>query len=375
MNKKDNHPLIVFSISLKSYILISIALIALIVSLYICTKPMIAELAYRKAYFISEYSLKQPKYFSRYKYAIEEYEKASRHYPWETHYTVMMNKDIERYLAVMKDSNEKLKLINKALNSYATVQQLDPVNPWYYSRISALQNRLAFELRDSQPKLAKNILKDASENTRKAAQIDYENPIFLENYANFLDFNKRYTEALYYYKKCTEIDKNYFNSNMKMASIYISLKHYELALNAYKNAKKTIVSYLRLPKSHKLYKKAVKYKDINYKILKLLIKMKDYNQALAYFNDHNKDDHTTIKFSGLGGYLFYLLNDYRKSYILLDYFYNNTEDNIYIQLYTDLLVQVNSKDKIIKKLSRILNFKSISEENKKYVQSKLNAYK
>ncbi len=372
MNAKSKN--LNFALSLKSIIFLLIALVAAIITLYICIKPVISELAYRKAYFISEYSLKQKKYFSRYKYAIEEYEKATRNYPWETHYTVMMNKDIERYLNVIEDPNEKLGLINKALSSYSVVQQLDPVNPWYFSRISALQNRLAFQLRDEQPQFAKETIKKASINTRKAAQIDYENPIFLENYANLLNFNKRYTEALYYYKKCTQIDKNYYTAYMKMADIYISLKHYDLALSALENAQNRIVKNLKLPKTHKIYKKSEKFKDINYQILKLLIKMKDLDKALIYFNDHHKDPHTTIKFSGLGGYLFYLLDDYRKSYILLDYFYSRSEDDIYVQLYTDLLLQVNSDDQIIEKLSRILTFKTLSADNKAYVLNKLSHY-
>ena len=90
---------ILFSLSTQSYILILIALVALIVSFSVIIKPMISELAYREAYVESEKAIKLQKYFNRrYKFAIEEYEKAAFYYPWESHYTVMMNKDIERYI-------------------------------------------------------------------------------------------------------------------------------------------------------------------------------------------------------------------------------------------------------------------------------------
>ena len=96
-------------------------------------------------------------------------------------------------------------IIQKALLQYSYVQELDNVNPWYYSRIAALQNRMGFLIRDTQPQLEKEYILKASLNTRKASQIDYENPIFLENYANLLHFNKRYTEALYYYKNVLKL--------------------------------------------------------------------------------------------------------------------------------------------------------------------------
>ena len=366
---------ILFSLSIQSYILILIALVALIVSFSVIIKPIISELAYREAYVESEKAIKLQKYFNRrYKFAIEEYEKAAFYYPWESHYTVMMNKDIERYLNYIKKPEEKIELIQKALLQYSYVQELDNINPWYYSRIAALQNRMGFLIRDTQPQLGKEYILKASLNTRKASQIDYENPIFLENYANLLHFNKRYTEALYYYKKCTEIDKSYINSYMKMASIYTSLKHYDLALDAYQKADKTITRYLKYNKESKIYKKASKYKDINYQILKLLIKMKQYEQALDFFNNNQKDPHTTIKFSGIAGYMFYKLNDYRKSYITLDYYYSKTEDNLYVQLYTDLLIQTNPKEKIIEKLSRLLSFETLSDDNRNYVKTILANY-
>ena len=102
--------------------------------------------------------------------------------------------------------------------------------------------------------------------------------------------------------------------------------------------------------------------------------MKQYEQALDFFNNNHKDPHTTIKFSGIAGYMFYKLNDYRKSYITLDYYYSKTEDNLYVQLYTDLLIQTNPKEKIIEKLSRLLSFETLSDDNRNYVKTILANY-
>ena len=55
---------ILFSLSIQSYILILIALVALI-AFSVIIKPIISELAYREAYVESEKAIKLQKYFNR----------------------------------------------------------------------------------------------------------------------------------------------------------------------------------------------------------------------------------------------------------------------------------------------------------------------
>ena len=107
--------------------------------------------------------------------AIEEYKKAADLYPWETHYTVMMNRDIERFIPHVKDKDSKITLLKSALEHYRHVQQIDPINPWYYSRMSNLQSKLAMLIRDRDINESRSLLLNALSNTRKASQIDFEN--------------------------------------------------------------------------------------------------------------------------------------------------------------------------------------------------------
>ena len=363
---------ITLKLTLKSYVLIALAFVASCITIFICFKPVISELAYRQAYFNSEFALKKPQYFYRYKYAIDEYEKATKHYPWEAQYAVMMNRDIERFLPLIKDKNEQIRVLNKAIKSYQIIQQLDPVNPWYYSRVSALQNRLAYVVKDEAPTLSRNLIKESSDNTRKASQSDFENPIFLENYANLLFFNQRITESLYYYQRCVEIDQRYFTSFMKMADIYRRLRYYDLALDALKKAQPFIFKALNSNKQSSNYFKAQNHNTINSDILELLIQTQNYDDALTFYNDFKSHQHTTIKFTGLAGYLFFKRENYFQSYKLLDYFYTESQDNTYIQLYVDLLVQVNPPD-VTNKLEKLLSFNTLTTKDKLYLTKKLNA--
>ena len=150
--------------------LLIITFIAGVYTIHICIKPF-AERHYRDAYFYKSQALQQKHLFPRYKFAIEEYESAISLFPWETQYSVMLARDMETFIKRIKNPILRVELIQKALDQYTVIQQVDNINPWYYTRVASLQNLLAYELKETDSDEARNCLIQSSENKKTSNRL------------------------------------------------------------------------------------------------------------------------------------------------------------------------------------------------------------
>ena len=97
-----------YSYSKSSIITLFVYSIVAIFMGTICFFPLISELSYRNAHMLStEASLHNFRYIHRFTYAFEEFERAIRFFPWESHYAMEYIKELNTYTS--KQTNIKAK--------------------------------------------------------------------------------------------------------------------------------------------------------------------------------------------------------------------------------------------------------------------------
>ena len=265
------------SFSKKSLLVLGLYGLLLAVSIPLCIFPLLAELNYRKAYlFSNEGQIHNYKYIHRFKFAFDAYEKAITYFPWENQYIMEYVKDLEKYTKRINDKNEKIALYKKIDSLLNRLMYVDPINPWYKSKATAINFEL-FRLTKNTDYIKRSVFMN-----RQAAYTDYENPIFLLNYASLLHQNKHFSEAYYYYKKSLDIDsKRYDQAHINIAQIHRRYGHNELALEAYMAAKEL----------------SPKKGNLDSTILLFLIEIKAFDKAEAYIKEYdilNSDNPTAL---------------------------------------------------------------------------------
>ncbi len=367
-----------FNLPLKQVFLIMFLLVIVIFSGITCFNMFLAERNYREAFYASTRSLKIPRYFDRYVYALEYYDEAAELFPFEMHYNVMQGRDIEKFINRIKDPNKKIELTQKAIRLYEDIQHIDDINPWYFSRLSMLYTRLGILSREYAPDQAKEYYQKAFLNAHKAAQIDFENPIFLSNYGNLLVQSRKFTEALYYFKKSVHIDDRLFDIHFQLGKLYSSLGYFDLATDHFLTTKEYV--FKNLERNTRLTQKAQAYKNINNYILKALIQDKKFDKAVMYFEQHLSDKYNDHDIYSLGGYIYHLTNQYRESYNYFDFYYQTGENPIYISIYVQTmkgLVQANVLDanQVIPKIEQLLLIPNLSDKLITYLNQSLDSFK
>ncbi len=283
-------------LSVRSYCILFVYILFAAISFYICLLPLFAELAYRKAHLYSnEAKAFNYKYISRYPYAFSEFKKAIRLFPFETHYSMEYLKELENFSSKVKQTPIKIKALKEILEILNFMQYIDPINPWFHSRRSIVSTKLHSLTQDPA------FLTESIYRNKISAFIDYENPIFLLNYANLLHSNNRYSESFYYYKKALSIDSRFPESHFNLAHLYYkfnklddSIRHYNIVkkLNPnFRNIDAVIIKHYiaigDLKKGHSYILKHELYHSKNIRTLESILffyfQKKNYNTVLSYF--------------------------------------------------------------------------------------------
>lgn len=169
----------------------------------------------------------------RYRYAIEEFEQAVSYAPWESQYWMALGRSYESAAEKETTVYEKRRLYGEALRAYEETLELDERNPWHHSRLGSVYLSLANIATD--PKEAEADLQKAEMYTRKAAEVDSQNPLFQLNLAYFLHRLGRFDEALRYYEKTLSYDDRFAEAYYNMADIYRRRGATDNMLQAYLN--------------------------------------------------------------------------------------------------------------------------------------------
>jgi tetratricopeptide (TPR) repeat protein len=280
-----------------------IALYTLILSIVVplCLFPLLAELHYRKAYLYSnEGTIYNFRFIHRFEYAFQEYEKAITYFPWENQYIMEYVKDLDSYAKRITNQEEQLAIYTKITTLLDRLIFIDPYNPWYRSKYTTISFDLYRLTKDT------NYIKNSIEQNRIAAFLDYENPIFLLNYASILHQNRYYSEAFYYYKKTIDIDqKRYPQAFINIAELYRRFGHNDLAYEHYIKARDIQLNN-NVPINEKL----------DSTIILFLIEEKDFKQAATFINDYRlieSDNPYTLA----GTAIFYYTQNYYTTAIAL----------------------------------------------------------
>lgn len=324
---KDTSPKIKL-ISKRSIAIISVYSVIAIIMGIICFLPLISELSYRKAYILStEAKIQNFKYKNRFLYSFYEFEKAIKLFPWESHYVIEYIKELEVYALNINDPKIKLKGFKRILLLLDRIQLIDKINPWFHSKRASTLFYLYQATKDKQ------YLLDSFESSRLACFNDYENPIFMINYANILHRSNKLSEAYYYYKKSLEVDDRFAESYFNLADIYTRLNKKPLALN----------SYLKTKELNK------DFNNIDAIILRTYISLNELKKGESYINN----------------YQLFLSKDLKLiETIVIFYFIQNKYDTA-ISYYKKYLVYSKQPRYLIKEKLNQIYFDSLIKTNKK----------
>jgi len=221
------------SLSIKSWVLIIALGLSTLFLLVKAVDPFIAERHYREAYHLNfkAKALVNAKDFikasSYFEFALDEYNNAIHHAPWETQYRVQKGRLLEEYMRIVKNPEKKWALILETEKLYETIIDMDPRNPWYRNRLAVINLLKQKETEDPiYEKKAENLIRTASE-------LDPQNPLFQINYGSFLHRSGRYDEAISYYERVIDIDYEIGEAYYNLADIAKKRGNLELALRYY----------------------------------------------------------------------------------------------------------------------------------------------
>ncbi|MBI59584.1 hypothetical protein CL657_00020 [bacterium] len=319
------------NLSKKSYLIIGTYAFLAITMAIISFFPFISEVSYRKGFFLAEQGkIQNHKYINRFKYSFHEYEKAIRFFPYESHYASEYIKSLDYYSDNTKNKTEKIFFLEKAISIMSYMQIIDTINPWYHARLSALYLKLFFHKKNP------SLVQKSTFHARQALLSDYENPIFILNYANILQRNKRFSEAFYYYQKAIRIDDSIADAHFNLAHIYSSFSKFKYALNSYLKAKSL--------------NKDFKYIDAvivqTYMLLEEFEKAEQYIKVYELF--YSKEDKTLemISLFYQKQNKFFLSLSYLDLYFTLPQFESNPPDIVFYNRYIKLLNDTHQNHKI-----------------------------
>ena len=355
---------------LSSVLIIFLFLTFAIISAIICFKPLRAEYHFRNAYMNGVYVFSNPKRFSsRFQFVREEYQKAIDLFPWETHYRVNLAKDLERFARIVKDPQQIEAIYREIIDHYDVIQTFDPYNPWYFSRKAIAQATLAKQIRNKDVEQSNSLLRKSIQNTKKAAQIDYENPIFLSNYANILYQNGRLNEPIYYYEKSLSIDPSLPAPYFQLGNLYSSLGEYDQALKSFLSLRQIVIKRLA-SKNTATIQSVTRYQTINSYILNCFIMMEDYAASQPLISELSNDLFNDNEFNNIAGFLTYQTKKYEKSYQFLHeyYFQKKGQNTANLAIYLELMLKLEKQTNIKNQLAQLLTL-DLSEEQKSKIRA------
>ncbi len=334
----------------KTFIIIGCYSIAAIFMGIICFFPLISELSYRNAYFLAaQGQMKNFRYLNRFKYSFEEYEKAIRYFPLESHYASEYIKSLDIYISKLTSKEEKISYLKKAVNLMTYIQTIDKINPWYHARIAALYVQLYIHTKDQ------SYIQKSTFHSRQALLSDYENPIFILNYANILQRNKRFSEANYYYSKVINTDNRIPEAHYNIANTHTKFNNFPSALNSYLIAKSLNANF----------------RYIDAVIIQTYMFIKEYKKAEQYINlydlFYSKEDKTLdiISYFYLVQEKFLLTLSYLDLYLQLPQFQSSSPSNHIFKRYITCL----KKSKQIDKIPSFIASQLQKHPNNAYLQS------
>ncbi|RAP39181.1 hypothetical protein DID80_00015 [Candidatus Marinamargulisbacteria bacterium SCGC AAA071-K20] len=220
-------------------------------------KPFQAELHFRDGFNLGA--------SKRFKYAIEELEKAKSYAPWETHYQIQLAKYYEEFALTQSNPSEKIRLLKKAESTYKHIIVLDKQNPWYRNRLAMTYNRL----KEAEPQHATKYAALSGENIKLGAMLDKQNPLFQLNYASHLHKLNRLEDAKIYYKKVIDYDNRFGEAYYNLADIYRQEKKLDKTLYYYKE----------------LYRTNPKFKNINLALASTHIILGNKDEAIVHLEN------------------------------------------------------------------------------------------
>lgn len=152
----------------------------------------------------------------RYKFAIEELETAIRYAPWESHYMVQLGRTYEEYAKIQPTNKRKIAYWLKLIELYNHMLTLDDRNPWFQNRLAIAYEELRRLVPDKEAEYGELV----HYHTKKAADLDFKNPLFQLNYASYLHRNEQYDEAIAYYERVISYDERMVAARYNLADIY-----------------------------------------------------------------------------------------------------------------------------------------------------------
>jgi len=222
---KSNPSSFTANLSPESWLVVFAYLVISGVCLWQFLLPYYAERHYRDGYNFSV--------LKRNRYAIEELEMAVNDAPWETQYQVELGRIYEAYAEEQPTPRQALEYLNKAETLYLRMIYLDQLNPWFQNRLAIIYVRKSELI----PEKSGFFITMAHDRTKKAAELDNQNPLFQLNYASFLHRLGRIDEAIPYYKKTLDYDPNMSEALYNLADIYRRQNRLDLTLKLYEDLK------------------------------------------------------------------------------------------------------------------------------------------
>ncbi len=221
---KENKPvetLFLRKISAVHWAILCVMVIFILTALWQAWLPFSAERRYRDGF--NFYVNK------RYKYAMEELERAVKYAPWETHYQIQLGKTYEEYAEHIQNSADKTELLQKTEKLYLRTLELDNQNPWYFNRLATVYQSMA----DVLPEKREHFLQLAEKYVRIASDADKNNPLFQLNLAYFLHRFGETEEAIRLYTRTIEIDGRILEARYNLADIFRTQNAIDPALEQY----------------------------------------------------------------------------------------------------------------------------------------------
>lgn len=243
------------------WVIIALACLAAAYGMWEFTKPFLAERHFRdgfNAFLMHQYDL-----------SVRKLEKAVHYAPWESHYFVQLGKSYEAQAQEAPSVEEKKRILNKAVDVYLYIIELDDKNPWYMNRLAVAYQQLA-QLSQGEEQERYNRL--VAEYTKAAATVDPNNPLFQLNYAYYLHQQGQLDEAIPYYVKTIEIDDRILEARFNLADLY--KRKGETA--------KALEQYLEI------YKKDPEFNQIKLVLASHYLHENDYESALPFLEEEIK---------------------------------------------------------------------------------------
>ena len=349
-------------ISRRSIILITCYIFISAIMAIICFFPLISELSYRRAYILStEAKIQNFKYKNRFLYAFYEFEKAIKYFPWESHYVIEYIKELEIYALQSEDKNLKINILKRILLLLDKIQSIDSINPWFHSKRASTLFYLYQATQDP------SYLNQSFESSRLACFNDYENPIFMVNYANILHRTRHLSEAYYYYKKSLDVDDRFAESYFNLADIYTRLNKRPLALNSYLKTKE-------LKKN---------FNNIDSIIIRTYMSLDEFSKAEAYINKYKLFLSTDLKLIETVVVFYFIQEKYESAISYYNKYLTLSKKAQYLiktelnSVYFNSLFKSNKKALALKELDSILLDLSQTNDTDKitYYQQLQNKFK